>query len=506
LISIKSDLRNLAIGTVMAFSGAIVGNGIAYVYGLIIARSLGAEELGLFFLALITMQFLSAACRLGLPDGLLRFVAIHVGEGNLPRVKATFLCAVGVGAAVSTLGGILLFVFADVIAVHFFKQQELTSYLRWFAVVLPIFSIFILIANTLQAFKRMDLVVLGRDFIQPLSMLALGLGLFHLLDGPKSFLAAYLISTLMALGAAVFLLYHTSPSLARTAAARLDDWRVLLAFSLPIAGGDIAHYLSRWCDTFLLSMLKSSAEVGIYQAALRTTLLLNLLAVSVNSLYAPTIADHYRQGRHQHIQLILKTLVRWCLTAALPLVLAMSFLAGPILSLWGPEFAPGATALVILAVSQLIFVTSGLLAFTLLMCGKQYLELGNTVFVAILNIILNLLLIPTYGTTGAASSVLFSQTVIFCMRLLEVRHVLDLKLHSRRYLKPVLALLPVALMVAFLQVPLKHIMYAAVASEVAVIIGMFFVIAICYLFVLYMLGIEEEDINVWRELRLQRTA
>ena len=92
------------------------------------------------------------------------------------------------------------------------------------------------------------------------------------------------------------------------------------------------------------------------------------------------------------------------------------------------------------------------------------------------------------------------------MRLLEVRHVLDLKLHSRRYLKPVLALLPVALMVAFLQVPLKHIMYAAVASEVAVIIGMFFVIAICYLFVLYMLGIEEEDINVWRELRLQRTA
>ena len=506
LISNQSDLGKLAAGTVVALSGAILGNGIAYVYGLIIARSLGPEEVGLYFLGLILMQFFSSVCRLGLPDGLLRFVAIHAGRGDWSRVKGTFLCALFVGGSVSFLGGTLTFVFADVVSVHFFKQKDLGPYLRWFAITLPLFSIFILATNALQALRRMDLVVLARDFIQPLSLLVFGLGFFYLLKNSESFVAAYLVSTLIALGAAIFLLRRASASLAQSASPRLDGWRILLAFSLPVAGGDIAHYLSYWCDTFLLSILKSSSEVGIYQAALRTTLLLNLLSVSLNALYAPIIADHYSSGRHQQIQLILKTLVRWCLTVALPLVFAMSLLAEQILSLWGSEFVAGASALVILAVSQLIFVTSGLLAFTLLMCGKQYLELGNTVFVAVLNVIVNLLLIPPYGITGAALSVLFSQIIIFCMRLLELRHVLDINLYSPRYIKPLAALLPVSLTGTLLQVPIARMMHTVFGSEAAVIIGISLLIAANYIIVLYMLGVEKEDVSVWKELRIHRTS
>jgi O-antigen/teichoic acid export membrane protein len=86
-------LSKIASGTVMAFGGAILGIGLTYLYGLMIGRSLGAESVGLYFLALVIMQLANAICRLGLPEGLLRFVAIRHGEGDVSRVKGDILSA-----------------------------------------------------------------------------------------------------------------------------------------------------------------------------------------------------------------------------------------------------------------------------------------------------------------------------------------------------------------------------------------------------------------------------
>jgi O-antigen/teichoic acid export membrane protein len=94
--SIASDLRKLATGTALAFSSIVLGNVLVYLYGLMIARFLGAESVGLFFLALAVVQCVSAVCRAGLPEGLLRFVAIYSGNGDLARIKGTVFLAIAV--------------------------------------------------------------------------------------------------------------------------------------------------------------------------------------------------------------------------------------------------------------------------------------------------------------------------------------------------------------------------------------------------------------------------
>jgi len=106
------DLGQLVTGTALAFSGAVLSSGLMYLYGIVIARFLGAEEVGLFFLALVTMQIISAVCRVGLPEGLLRFVSIYMGKGDSPRVKGTILSAVLIVVVTTVLVGGLLFVFA----------------------------------------------------------------------------------------------------------------------------------------------------------------------------------------------------------------------------------------------------------------------------------------------------------------------------------------------------------------------------------------------------------
>jgi O-antigen/teichoic acid export membrane protein len=387
------------------------------------------------------------------------------------------------------------------VASDVFKQPGFVSYVRWIAFTLPFFAVLVVFLNATQALKRMDLVVVSRDFIQPITMIGAGLVLFYFIGGSASFLAAHLGSMVIAFLTSIYFLLRACPAMASSTAA-FDDWKALLTFSLPVAGSDVVHYLFRWSDTLLLSLLRSASEVGIYNAAVRTTLLLSLIAVAINALYAPIIADHYHHRRYERIQMILKTLIRWCLTLALPIVLAMCLLAEQILSLWGANFAAASPALMVLAVSQLLFITSGLLAFTLLMCGRQYLEVGNVVLVTVLNIVLNLVLIPRYGITGAATAMLLSQAVILLIRLVEVRHALGVRLYTPRYLKPILALLP-----AFLaSVMMLHLLMSDTArdfigSDLMAIIITISTVMVGYLAALYFLGFEEEDLIVWRQFR-----
>jgi O-antigen/teichoic acid export membrane protein len=505
----NSDLKTLATGTGAAFLGSVLGNAFIYLYGLTIGRVLGAEVLGLYFLAFVFLQIMNAVCRVGLPEGLLRYVAIYNAQGDLPRVKGTVLSAIALAATTSTLAAALLFLIAEPLSLYLYNQSDLALYMRWFAVALPLLSVFLLVANTIQALKRMDLVVLSRDFIQPATMFLLGLVCFYVIwPTVVSFLAGYLASLAIAVLVSAYCIGRACPVLALR---NLSDppkaeyqWKTLLMFSLPIGAGDLLHYLFRWSDTLLLSYFRPASEVGVYNAALRTTLLLTLLAVSINSLYAPIIADHQHHGRHHEIQGILKTLVRWCLVLAVPLVFTMGLLSEEILLLWGPEFLPGSTALKVLAISQLIYIISNLLAFTLLMCGKQYLELGNVALVAIVNIVANIIIIPRYGISGAAGCMLLSQAIGLFLRIVEVRCALGLRLYSSMHLKPLAALVPVAVLAAAFHAAILRSAPVFLGATVGVLLAMVLLIGTTYFAILYVLGIEKEDLLIWSEVRRRR--
>jgi len=390
------------------------------------------------------------------------------------------------------------------LSLHLFRQPELANYLKWFAVTVPVFSVFIIVLNATQGLKRMEFVVLSRDFFQPISMFLLALAFIYFFSGPTAFLAGYLCSVIVGLATSVYFLNRVCPALDRQTSP-IFEWKILLSFSLPITGTDLAHYLFRWFDTFLLSFFRTTIEVGLYNAALRTTLLLSLLAISLNALYGPIIADHHHRNNYQEMQMILKTLVRWCITLSFPILLSMIILSKDILSLWGPEFVAGSTSLVVLAASQFFFVPSALLSFTLLMCGKQYIELGNTVSIFALNVVMNLFLIPRYGINGAAISMLISQFVAFLCRWVEVSRILNVQLYTLKYIKPFIAMVFVFSLSLVLRNYLMNIFSNFFSgTQIAAMAIMFFLIVSAYLLILFILRFEEEDLMIWRDIRNHR--
>ena len=110
-----------------------------------------------------------------------------------------------------------------------------------------------------------------------------------------------------------------------------------------------------------------------------------------------------------------------------------------LLSLYGPAFAVGANALILLAAGHLVNATLGLSGSVIAMGGWSRMLLGNNIAAAAVNIAVALALIPRYGMVGTAVAAFVSVTFISVLMLVEVRIVYGIYPVGWSMLKPFLA-------------------------------------------------------------------
>jgi O-antigen/teichoic acid export membrane protein len=494
-----STLGEIASGSALAFGGAGISTALTYLQGIVIGRFLGPETLGLYFLAFGAMQVLSAVCRVGMAEGLTRFIPALAMRGDLPALRGSLIFGVTLVAGVSSLAAVVVLLAAEPLAVAWFRQPLLADYLRWAALCLPALTISLVTINAIQALRRTDFVVLSRDLLQPGLMLVLGLVFLLLGSGVTGVLAGYFASVVASMAAAFYLLRYGFPTIFRPGTITVH-WMPMLAFSLPLGAGDLAYYSFRWVDTFVLSIYRSASEVGIYNAALRTTLILNLLPIALSSLYGPTVAELQQSGRTGELQALLRTVLRWGLTLAVPMLAGMCLLATDVMAAWGPEFVAGAQVLMVLAGAQFLAVASGVLGPTILLSGRQYLETANVAGVVVISVLANLALVPGYGAMGAAIALVLAQACALAVRIVQVQFVLRLDLVTSQYLKPALAIAPVSAIVILLKLWADAVPYQPGVSFMRLgVLGL--VLGAGYVLTLVWFGMEREDLLIWHEFK-----
>ena len=106
-----------------------------------------------------------------------------------------------------------------------------------------------------------------------------------------------------------------------------------------------------------------------------------------------------------------KSTSKWNFLVVLPLVLLILLFATEIIRLlYGNDYAPGSTALIILSFGIAMNDFSGTAGNILVGSGHTKLNLVCEAIAAVMNILLNILLIPRYGITGAAVATSISYT------------------------------------------------------------------------------------------------
>jgi len=171
--------------------------------------------------------------------------------------------------------------------------------------------------------------------------------------------------------------------------------------------------LYMYIDVIMLSKMRSTAEVGIYSAA--TNIVISLIFIPLmygNSIY-PVLSRFYVDSK-KSLRLAYEKSFKYMLLIGLPVAAGIYILSDKIiLLLYGKEYAASAIALSILSGYLFLKFLNPVTGFTLMAINKQGSRLFSQGVAALINIILNLILIPLYGFVGAAFATLITEIAFF---------------------------------------------------------------------------------------------
>tara|TARA_R110001592_G_scaffold122742_1_gene329764 strand:+ start:2042 stop:3382 length:1341 start_codon:yes stop_codon:yes gene_type:complete len=392
-------MQEVARGTMLAFALKIVGSSLAFGFNVAVARLLGAEGAGLYFLALSVTAIGSVIGRVGLDNALLRFVATHAARGEWGKVQAVH--ALGMRLAVIVSGVLSLFGFfaAGWMAETLFQKPELAEPLRWMSLSILPFAILNLQAESLKGLKRLREAMLLQSIGVPLIGLLLIWSLASI-AGVEGVSWGYLVATTMVALLGIWAWRSACGGDAEDASRYpfVDLW----VSAKPLFIIALMNTSLTWLPMLVLGVWVSAAEVGVFGAANRLALLVSFLLVTLNNVVAPKFAElHAKDDLKAMGQLARRSAAMLTLLAS-PLFLLLFIFSEKIMGLFGPEFASGGTVLAILLVGQVINVYTGSVRFLLIMSGNEKTIRNIIIISALLQLALVMTLVPLIGIIGAA--------------------------------------------------------------------------------------------------------
>lgn len=176
----------------------------------------------------------------------------------------------------------------------------------------------------------------------------------------------------------------------------------ILKRSYPMAVSSIAFLLMQSIDILLIGKFLSFKEVAYYAVTVKLTMVVSLVLSSVNAVNAPIISNLFSLENLKSLKINLRKVTRLIFGLTLPIILVLIFLSSTVLGLFGSEYILAKWALYILLIGQVVNAYCGSVGVYMNMTGKQGVLQFFLLIALVINIILNWILIPTYGIIGAA--------------------------------------------------------------------------------------------------------
>ncbi|WAI00828.1 flippase [Methanogenium organophilum] len=186
----------------------------------------------------------------------------------------------------------------------------------------------------------------------------------------------------------------------------------LFTFSFWIFLSGSGAVIFSYADTILVGYFLSTADVGLYQIAAQFTAIAVFTTVALRTTLYPKISQWHAEGCSGFIERSLSRAFTYSLLLAVPVAVGGWILGERLLYfLYGAGFAEGADVLRILLLVQVANAFMFLQTMALSATGRPRESFYATGTAAVINILLNLALIPILGIEGAAIATLVTMLV-----------------------------------------------------------------------------------------------
>ena len=495
-ISNMGIAKTIAKGGGFVLLGSFAGKGIKFATEIVLGRSLGPDGYGVYALGLSVLMILGHFSSLGLKTGVLRFAAGYFATREYSKfrglLKFSLWSVIGAGIVV----GLGVVFSGGYLANRIFNDGRLRTIFYLVGIGLPAYGAMWVVTEAIRGQKKLGLYTTLEHVGQPLLFLILvGVGLLFGLTSPVAFTAFIISSGIVAFVALIFLLYSSPFQNQRESSKNTSDYESSrwLSYSLPLIVVGVSYMLLHETDRVMIGHFLGTKSVGVYNAAARLAYLSEIFINSFAGIFSPLAAGFHHRGELERIRFLLVTTTRWTVILTLPVVGMLMMFPGFFLGWFGHEYKVAAFPLMFIAFAYLTSAGTGNTGTLLKMVDRQNVEVMNTIAAAVLNIVLNFLLIPVYGIMGAAIGTGVSIIFIQLVKLIEVKIFLGFTPYELNFLKPVFA----SLLSAAIALLMKRFMNV---SNIKIAVLCILIFLLCYILLLVLFGIEKEEQSVLKHI------
>ena len=230
------------------------------------------------------------------------------------------------------------------------------------------------------------------------------------------------------------------------------DWpfiKILLKSALPFGMAFIFGSIYFFIGSIILSKIKGDAEVAIFSAAYNIILaLLFIPTVYTNAIY-PVLSRYYHQSKPE-LRLLYERSFKYLYIIGIPVSIGIFMLSKDILNfLYGAKYAAAAIALQIISLYLFLKFINFLMGTVLSSIDQQNKRMLGQGVTAVLNVMLNLLLIPSIGFAGAALATLITEIFLFVIYYMFVSRSWYYYNFISMMVKPLIAVIFMSLFIHF---------------------------------------------------------
>jgi O-antigen/teichoic acid export membrane protein len=413
--------------TLGSMSLKLANVGLSFITTVFLARLLSPSDYGMYTLVYAMVSLLFVPSEFGLPTLVVRETARGMLNQDYASVKGVWRWTRRTTTLIS-----LTLVVVTLVGIWLFKDSLTSQRLKtllWGLALVPLIALGDLRGAALSGLHRVAISQLPEFLVRP--------GIFALLlvivalDGNSSLsaplaMALYVISSASAFGIGAWLLWRATPLQVRDVLPSYNN-RLWLLNALPLALIGGLQLINQQASFLIQGFFLPDAAIGIYRIASQVALLASFGLMTINLVLTPRFATLFAQGDMKTLQYLVTASARVILI--INIVLTVGFIVWGKLFLFLAFGSPYETAfipLVILLVGQLINSGMGSVGLLLNMSGHERETARGLIVAALLNVILNLLLIPRWGINGSSFAASISLIIWNVLLWLAVRKKLGI--------------------------------------------------------------------------------
>jgi len=456
-----SHPHRIAKNTTYLTMAYVVQKLLSFIYFIFVARMIGVDNVGKYVFALSFTTIFSVFIDLGLSPVLTRETAKETSRANSQLNNIL---------GIKTILSVLTFIVV-IALINILDYPTVTKTLVYLAGAIMVLDSFTLsFYAVFRGFQNLKYEALGMIIGQAITVIV-GLTGLYLKFPLYIIIIALLANSFFNFLYSLILLevkLGVKPRIKFNNAAGIT----LLKVALPFAIAAIFTRVYGYIDSVLLSILSGDKFVGWYGVAYKLTFALQFIPAAFAAAIFPAMSSYYACSK----ELLARTFERsmfYLMILALPISFGVIALADQVINkIYGPAFAPSILPLQIL-ISSLVFIFLNYPVGSLLnACDRQSRNTFNMGIAMVVNIILNITLIPGYNFVGASIASIISSALLFFLGLQIVPEITEYNkaFLSRIFMKTLFSSIIMAAWLKFLEPNLNIIFLIPLGGLIYVVL------------------------------------